>query len=107
MVFRPRTNLNANAKMLNRLHKQNLLAATKAAGLSPGKIARAIAVEDDKEPTKGQIQPLAVNQARTCELLSCWRFHVRKLEKLRLLKPVHLAGLKRYPVADVMKLVGV
>jgi hypothetical protein len=87
--------------------KRNLVrVALKAAGYPEVKIAEVLAVVDDRGPTKGELRPLALNQSRAAELLSCSRFHIRKLERLGLLKPVDLAGLKRYPLSEVVKLVG-
>ena len=82
-----------------------IAATARAVGIAPERISAALAAMDDRIP-KGEITALAVQQARVCEMLSCSRHHVRKLEHLGLLKPVYLAGLKRYLVSDVLKLLG-
>jgi hypothetical protein len=86
-------------------NKLNLFrAALRAVEVPPERAAGALRLLEGKErevSSKGA-QAVAVRQARVCEMLDCSRFHVRKLERLRLLKPVELAGLRRYVVADVM-----
>ena len=86
--------------------KRNLVrAALKAAGYPEPKIVEILGMAEDRGPAKGVLQPIAVNQARAAELLGCSRFHVRKLERLGLVKSVNLAGLKRFPLSEVLKLV--
>lgn len=83
-------------------------AALRAAGVPAERIDDTVRFADGKQHavSEEEVQPLAVRQARVCEMLDCSRFHVRKLERLGLLKPVDLAGLKRYCVRDVLKLAG-
>lgn len=87
--------------------QRNLIrAAGRAAGVPAERIAAGIATMEGRAPEPAKSDAVAVRQARVCELLDCSRFHVRKLEKLGLLKPCDVAGLKRYPIAQVLALVG-
>ncbi len=95
--------------MLDRNTRTIVSTALRAAEVPPERVAEALRLLECKEGGAGQgavVQSVAVRQARVCEMLDCSRFHVRKMERLGLLKPVDLAGLKRYGVADVLKLVG-
>jgi hypothetical protein len=91
---------------MNRSSRSIITTAARAAGASPDRIAVALAVLEEKEAPSAATQPLAVRQARVCELLDCSRFHVRKLVREGRLPQRDLAGLKRYALADVLKLVG-
>lgn len=88
--------------------KKILIATLRADnGISDAQIARVLAVLEGKDcDGNSNASALAVNQARVGEMLDCSRFHVRKLVELGLLRQRNLAGLNRYAVADVMKLLG-
>jgi hypothetical protein len=90
--------------VIDRLHRQTIAAALRAAAVPPEKVGAVLAMLDNKEAPTDKTLPLAVSQARVCELLDCSRFHVRKLVKLDLLKPRDVGGLTRYAVADVVAL---
>ena len=89
--------------MLDKNARRTITGTARAFGLGPEQIAAGLAAMDGTVP-KAEISALAVHQARVCEMLSCSRHHVRKLERLGLLKPVELAGVKRYPVDAIRRL---
>jgi hypothetical protein len=83
-----------------------IIAAIKAAGFPPERLAAALAALKGKELTSHKTEEVLVRQARVCEMLDCSRFHVRKLVKEGLLPQRDIAGLRRYAVADIFKLAG-
>ena len=91
--------------MLEKNARTAIAATAKAVGIEPERIAAGIAAMEGTV-LKTNTPALAVQQARVCEMLACSRHHVRKLERVGLLKPIELAGLKRYLVADIIKLLG-
>ena len=91
---------------MERTKKNLIVAAAKDAGCRAEHIVAALAILQGKAAPDNQRPPVAVRQARVCEMLDCSRFHIRKLQKMGLLQPVDVAGLRRYRITDVMKLLG-
>ena len=89
--------------MLHKDAKTAIAATARAAGIPPDRIVAGLAAMEGA-PAKAGAGVVAVQQARVCEMLSCSRHHVRKLERLGLLIPVELAGVRRYAVADILRL---
>lgn len=91
--------------MIDRNNKQIMVAAARAAGLSPEKTAAMIAVAEDRMPAKGDVMPLLVNQAVAAKLLSGSRFLIRRLVKDGRLRQVFLTpDCVRYSRAELEKL---
>lgn len=90
--------------MLPKHARHAISAVAKSHGVPSDLIAAGIGAMDRSSTGPREMTALAVRQARVCEMLDCSRHHVRKLERLGLLAPVDVGGLKRYPVAKVMQL---
>jgi len=91
--------------MLEKIHRQAIVAAAKAAGVPPDKIAAMVAIADDRVPASPEFKPLLVNQATAARLLSVSRFFLRKLVQQGKLRQVILtSSCIRYSRMELEKL---
>jgi hypothetical protein len=89
---------------LEKSGKNAIAAMAKSLGVPADRISAALSAMDGVHYVKQGVQPIAVPQARVCEMLSCSRHHVRKLVRQGLLRTVTIGGLTRYPVDSIMNL---
>ena len=91
--------------MLEKTHRQAIVAAAKAAGVPPDKIEAMIAIAEGRTPATSEFKPLLVNQATAARLLSASRFLIRNLVRQGKLRQVLLTpDCVRYSQAELEKL---
>jgi hypothetical protein len=92
--------------MLSKTQRQLLVAAGRAAELSPDRITAMLSVAENREPTRAENPPsLLVNQATAARLISGSRFLVRRLVRDGKIRQVFLTpDCVRYCRAELEKL---